>query len=150
MAFAPDGKLLATGSDGVVLWQVDESPGVTPTAVEPRGKAGATWARVKRDGRAPAETTFLPNYPNPFNPETWIPFDLRSSASVALTIHDSQGRVVRSLNLAERPAGTYRTRDRAAHWDGRNEHGETVSSGVYFVEMTVGDRRIMRRIALRK
>jgi flagellar hook assembly protein FlgD len=71
-------------------------------------------------------------------------------ATVAIAIHDIQGRVVRSLDLGERPAGTYRTRDRAAHWDGRNEHGEVVSSGVYFVEMTAGDRRFTRRIALRK
>ena len=88
--------------------------------------------------------------PQPLQPRDVDPLRSPQPATVAIAIHDIQGRVVRSLDLGERPAGTYRTRDRAAHWDGRNEHGEVVSSGVYFVEMTAGDRRFTRRIALRK
>ena len=98
----------------------------------------------------PTDTAFLPNYPNPFNPETWIPFELRNHAKVTISIHDAAGRIVRVLDLGERPAGPYVTRDRAAHWDGRNEQGESVSSGAYFVELVAGDYRATRRISLRK
>ena len=150
LRFSPDGTLMATGADGVLLWRVAESPGVTPTAVDPQGKAGATWAQVKGAALAPAETAFLPNYPNPFNPETWIPFDLKAAAKVSISIYDAEGRVVRRLDLGKRPAGEYRARGRAAHWDGRNEQGESVSSGVYFAELRAGDYRSTRRIALRK
>ena len=150
LAFSPDGTLLATGDRGVFLWGVTDSPTDIPTAVEPRGKARATWAQVKRAALTPSETAFLPNFPNPFNPETWIPFDLHESAGVTVSIHDAGGRVVRSLDLGEHPAGAYRTRDRAAHWDGRNEQGEFVSSGVYFAELTAGDYRDTRRITVRK
>ena len=149
MAYSPDGTLLANGLFGVFLWGVDNPPEV-PTAVDPRAKAGSTWAQVKGAALTPGQTAFLPNYPNPFNPETWIPFDLRAAAKVSISIHDAEGRLVRGLELGERPAGAYRTRDRAAYWDGRNEQGELVSSGVYFAEMIVGGRRSARRIALRK
>ncbi|MBT7100905.1 T9SS type A sorting domain-containing protein, partial [Candidatus Poribacteria bacterium] len=88
--------------------------------------------------------------PNPFNPETWIPFDLHARAEVTISIHDAEGRIVRRLDLGAYPAGTYRTRDRAAHWDGRNAQGELVSSGVYFVELRAGEYRSTRRIAVRK
>jgi len=150
MALSPDGTLLAAHDSGIRLWGLPASSVEGPTAVDPRGKAGSTWARVKLGALASKETAFLPNYPNPFNPDTWIPFDLQDAADVRITVHDVDGRVVRSLDGGHRPAGTYRTRGRAAHWDGRNEHGETVSSGVYFVEMLAGGRRITRRVALRK
>jgi hypothetical protein len=110
----------------------------------------ATWAQVKHAARTPTETAFLPNFPNPFNPETWIPFDLHDDAQVTISIRGADGSIVRSLDLGEHPAGTYRTRDRAAHWDGRNQHGEIVSSGVYFAELRAGDFRSTRRIAVRK
>ncbi len=150
LGFSPDGTLLATGDRGLFLWGVTDSPVDVPTAVEPQGKARATWAQVKQAALTPEATAFLPNFPNPFNPETWIPFDLRDHAQVTISIHDVAGRIVRRLDLGAYPAGTYRTRDRAAHWDGRNEQGEVVSSGVYFAELRAGDYRSTRRIALRK
>ncbi|MDE0087577.1 MAG: SMP-30/gluconolactonase/LRE family protein, partial [Candidatus Poribacteria bacterium] len=80
----------------------------------------------------PEETSLLPNYPNPFNPETWIPYQLAKPADVKLTIYDINGHVVRALDLGHQRAGIYRSRSRAAHWDGRNAQGEPVASGVYF------------------
>ncbi len=150
LGFSPDGTLLATGNMGLFLWGVTYPPIDIPTAVEPQGKARATWAQVRRAALAPSETAFLPNFPNPFNPETWIPFDLHARAEVTISIHDAEGRIVRRLDLGAYPAGTYRTRDRAAHWDGRNAQGELVSSGVYFVELRAGEYRSTRRIAVRK
>ncbi|MBT7805433.1 T9SS type A sorting domain-containing protein, partial [Candidatus Poribacteria bacterium] len=150
LAFSPDGTLLASGRYGVLLWRVADTAVVTATAVDPRGKADATWARVKQAALTADETVVLPNYPNPFNPETWVPFDLSENANVTVSVYDAEGRIVRRLDLGAYPAGTYRTRGRAAHWDGRNEQGEVVSSGVYFAELRAGDYRSTRRIALRK
>ena len=98
----------------------------------------------------PAETALLPNYPNPFNPETWIPYQLAKSADVALTIYDVRGVVVRRLALGHRPAGFYRSRGRAAHWDGRNALGEKVASGLYFYTFTAGDFTATGKMLIRK
>ncbi len=87
-----------------------------------------------------------PNYPNPFNPETWIPFQLYEVADVTITIYDAAGGTLRTLDLGQKAAGVYRKPDRAAYWDGRNEDGESVSSGVCFVELAAGDHRDLRRI----
>ena len=86
----------------------------------------------------PAETTLLPNYPNPFNPETWIPYHLAHAADVRLTIYDIKGTIVRQLDLGHQPAGYYADRSKAAYWDGRNENGESVASGVYFYQLRAG------------
>ena len=106
-----------------------------------------------RDGRIPEipeTTTLLPNYPNPFNPETWIPYQLADPADVTLTIYDINGRVVRNLDLGHQRAGMYHTRSRAAHWDGRNAQGEPVASGVYFYTLTAGDLSATRKLLIRK
>ena len=100
--------------------------------------------------RVPEETSLLPNYPNPFNPETWIPYQLAESADVTLTIYDLQGRVVRDLDLGHRRAGVYQHRSRAAHWDGRNAQGEPVASGVYFYTLKAGDFSATRKMLIRK
>ena len=99
---------------------------------------------------APEETALLANYPNPFNPETWIPYQLSKSADVSLTIYDIQGRVVRALDLGHQRAGTYHSRSRAAYWDGRNAVGEPVASGVYFYTLTTGDFSATRKMLIRK
>ena len=106
-----------------------------------------------RDGRIPEipETTaLLPNYPNPFNPETWIPYQLAKSADVTLTIYDINGHVVRDLDLGHQRAGIYRSQSRAAHWDGRNAQGEPVASGVYFYTLKAGDFTTTRKMLIRK
>ncbi|MBT7096389.1 T9SS type A sorting domain-containing protein, partial [Candidatus Poribacteria bacterium] len=89
-------------------------------------------------------------YPNPFNPETWIPFDLAESARVVLRIYDPRGRVVRTLDLGRLSPGRYRDRDRAAHWDGRDAAGSPAASGVYVVEITAGSYSARRKMVVRK
>ena len=88
---------------------------------------------------APTETALLPNYPNPFNPETWIPYRLATPADVSISIYASDGKLVRTLNLGHHPIGLYESRNRAAYWDGRNALGEPVASGVYFYTLTAGE-----------
>ena len=92
----------------------------------------------------------LANFPNPFNPETWIPYRLSELANVNIRIHDASGRHVRTLYLGTKPAGDYLTRSQAAYWDGRNDAGETVSSGLYFYTLQAGESHNTRRMNLVK
>ena len=98
----------------------------------------------------PKETTLLPNYPNPFNPETWIPYHLAREAEVAITIYDTKGTPVRRLALGNQAAGYYAERGKAAYWDGRNEDGETVASGIYIYQFLAGDYAASRRMVIVK
>ena len=98
----------------------------------------------------PTETVLLPNYPNPFNPETWIPYHLAESAAVTITICAANGNVVRTLALGHQSTGLYQRRSRAAYWDGRNELGEPVASGIYFYTLTVGNFISTRKMLIRK
>ena len=98
----------------------------------------------------PAETQLLPNYPNPFNPETWIPYRLAEDAFVTLIIYDRSGRVVRTLEVGHRIAAAYESRSKAVYWDGRNEVGERVASGVYFYHLSAGDYSATRRMVILK
>ncbi len=98
----------------------------------------------------PEETALLANYPNPFNPETWIPYQLAKPAEVTLTFYAANGAVVRTFALGHQAAGMYHTRSRATYWDGRNEVGEPVASGVYFYTLTAGDFSATRRMLIRK
>ena len=100
--------------------------------------------------RVPAETALFPNYPNPFNPETWIPYQLAEATDVTLTIYDVRGREVRRLALGHRPAGFYRSRGRAAHWDGRNQIGEKVATGLYFYTLTAGEFNATGKMIIQK
>jgi hypothetical protein len=92
----------------------------------------------------------LPNYPNPFNPETWIPYQLSDATRVQITIYDVHGRIVRILEVGHQPAGMYQSKGRAAYWDGRNSVGEPVASGVYFYTLTTGDFIATRQMLIRK
>ena len=98
----------------------------------------------------PTETALLPNYPNPFNPETWIPYDLAQDADVHIHIYNLKGESTRKLSLGFQAAGTYRTRARAAYWDGRNASGEPVASGVYFYTLQAGYFKATRRMLIIK
>jgi hypothetical protein len=96
------------------------------------------------------EDDLAANFPNPFNPETWIPYQLAADADVTLTIHALDGQLVRHLVLGYQIAGTYYSRSRAAYWDGKNDFGETVASGVYFYTLTAGDFSATRKMLIRK
>ena len=98
----------------------------------------------------PKETALLANYPNPFNPETWIPYQLATPAEVTLTVYDMNGKVVRRLAVGHRAAGMYQSRSRAAYWDGRNQLGEPVASGLYFYTLTAGEFTATRRMLILK
>ena len=98
----------------------------------------------------PTETVLLPNYPNPFNPETWIPYQLSAPADVNISIYAANRKLIRTLALGYQPVGMYESRSRAAYWDGRNALGEPVASGVYFYTLTAGDFTATRKMLIRK
>ena len=98
----------------------------------------------------PKETTLLPNYPNPFNPETWIPYRLAQDAFVTLTIYDGRGQIVRTLDVGYQSAAFYETRSKAIYWNGRNEFSEQVASGVYFYHLSAGDYSATRKMLIVK
>ena len=100
--------------------------------------------------RTVRETVLLQNYPNPFNPETWIPYHLSNDADVQLSIYDTKGVLVRQLDLGNQRAGYYTDRTKAAYWDGQNEMGEGVASGVYFYQLRASNHTSMRRMLVLK
>ena len=117
-------------------------------------------SRVFREGIAnlqrllvslrPEQTMVLTNYPNPFNPETWIPYQLARDAAVQIDIYTADGRTVRTLVLGHQPAGMYQDKSRAAYWNGCNQLGERVASGVYFYTFTAGDFTGTGKLLIRK
>ena len=98
----------------------------------------------------PEETTLMPNYPNPFNPETWIPYQLATPADITVAIHAADGRLVRTLAFGYQTAGVYKSKGRAAYWDGRNAQGEPVASGIYFYTLMAGDFTATRKLLIQK
>ena len=96
------------------------------------------------------ETKLLPNYPNPFNPDTWIPYQLSEASTVTVKIYDVTGSLVRTINVGHKPSGYYLTRERAIYWDGRNRNQEPISSGIYFYTLTAGDYTQTRRMVIVK
>jgi hypothetical protein len=107
-------------------------------------------ASLTEPPRIPKETVLLPNYPNPFNPETWIPYQLKTPTHVTLTIHDLHGRTVQTLEIGFQSAGLYQSRDRAAYWDGHNRYGEPVATGIYFCTLTADVFTATRRMLVNK
>ena len=98
----------------------------------------------------PQETRLLPNYPNPFNPETWIPYELAGGTDVRILIYDAKGRLIRRLKLGYQPEGYYTDRNRAAYWDGRNALGERVASGIYFYQLQTNESSALRKMLIVK
>ena len=98
----------------------------------------------------PEKTQLFANYPNPFNPETWIPYELAADTNVRITIYNTHGVMVRSLSLGHQSAGYYTGRDRAAYWDGRNALGEQVASGLYFYQLETDEMSLMRKMVILK
>ena len=136
----------------VTLQVIDVRGNITKqTFTVPVGDAVQAAAALQlRAMEVPRETALLPNYPNPFNPETWIPYQLATPADVTLRIYAVDGRLVRNLALGSLPAGRYQDRSRAAYWDGKNELGERVASGVYFYTLTAGEFTATRRLLISK
>jgi hypothetical protein len=104
---------------------------------------------IKKE-QIPLKFALLQNYPNPFNPETWIPYDLANSVNVKITIYDANGSVVRTLEVGNLPAGSYISRGQSSYWDGKNDAGEKVSSGLYFYKLTAGDFSAVKRMLMIK
>ena len=98
----------------------------------------------------PEKTVLLANYPNPFNPETWIPYHLANPSHVQITIYDTRGSIVRQLNLGHQREGYYTRRSRAAYWDGKNDVGERVASGVYFYQLQADQLSFLRKMVILK
>ena len=117
---------------------------------EPMYLRGIAVLEQLLDGLLPKETRLFANYPNPFNPETWIPYQLSEPAEVTLCIYSIDGTLVRTLELGYQPVGTYHSKNRAAYWDGQNEEGERVASGVYFYTLTAGDFTATRKMLIKK
>lgn len=138
--FSPDGKTLAiTTEDCVTLFDpkviYDQLPTLAP-------------ANTNLDDSL--HTELLANYPNPFNPETWIPYRLAQDAKVNLTIFNAEGHTVRNLAVGYKTAGVYETRNKAIYWDGRNDLGEQVTSGVYFYHLKAGNYSATKRMVVLK
>ena len=125
-----------------------------PLPIQIRSASGEIWTREIQLSvqPRPRPTTFaaLPNYPNPFNPETWIPYQLAQASDVTLRIYDATGQLVRTLVLGHQEADFYTTRDQSAHWDGRNASGEPVASGLYFYHLQAGKQHAMRKMLVLK
>ena len=98
----------------------------------------------------PKETALLPNYPNPFNPETWIPYRLANDTDVQIWIYDINGAWVRQLDLVHQRPGYYTDRSRAAYWEGRNAVGERVASGIYFYRLRADNMSSLRKMLILK
>jgi len=139
--FTPDGQYLITASlDGKVRgWQWRD----VVADVQPMGLKQLRWGSLKN-------AELLPSYPNPANPETWIPFTLHETAEVEIRIYDIAGNLVRTLRLGNKSPGAYLSKKQAAYWDGKNDNGEEISSGIYFYQMRVGDETFMRKAMLLK
>jgi len=90
------------------------------------------------------------NFPNPFNPETWLPYQLAESVPVTIRIFDLRGRIIRTLDFGNQQAGGYVTKDKAAYWNGRNDCGEHVSSGLYFYQLKAGEFSAIRKMVIMK
>jgi flagellar hook assembly protein FlgD len=92
----------------------------------------------------------LQNYPNPFNPDTWIPFKIATDASVTILIYNQKGQLIHTISLGQKAAGMYLSKDKAAYWDGKEQTGRLVSSGIYFYRLTAGDFQATRRMVILK
>ena len=118
--------------------------------IDARSLRGILFLQQLLTALTPKETALLANYPNPFNPETWIPYQLAKPADVTVHIYAADGKLVRTLALGHQVVGKYHQRSRAAYWDGNNAFGESVASGLYFYTLTAGDFTATRKMLIRK
>ena len=140
-----DGSILVSTDEigRYLIWDAKNLFFSLPYPVEPKGKKYVTLGQIKRN-------QLLQNFPNPFNPETWIPFRLADESDVMIRIYTPTGQLVRSLSAGIMSAGDYSSQSQAIHWDGRNDKGEAVSSGVYLYTIDAGDFSATRKMLIRK
>ncbi|RKU27373.1 hypothetical protein C6497_11535 [Candidatus Poribacteria bacterium] len=117
---------------------------------DPTYKNGILFLEQLLTALIPNKTALLPNYPNPFNPETWIPYQLSEAADVTIKIYSTDGLLIKNISLGHKQAGLYQDRTHAAYWDGKNELGEPVASGIYFYEFSTGHYSATKRMVIRK
>ena len=127
----------------VHIYNGTEDLEIVPFSVDPTGLAVTTFGKIRR-------TALLQNFPNPFNPETWLPYRLAADAPVNFRIYNVRGQQIRELDLGVQKAGDYLSREAAAYWDGRDEVGQNVSSGVYFYSLQADTFRATRRMLILK
>ena len=127
-----------------------QAQGMQPDGTDAKYQRGVLFLQYLLAVLTPKDTALLPNYPNPFNPETWIPYQLSVPAEVSVSIYAADGQLVRRLDFGYQSAGIYHIRGRAAYWDGRNAVGEAVASGVYFYTFTAGDFTATRKMLVVK
>ena len=137
LAFSPDGGRLAIAASDVLVWNLAELFDTFPP----------TTAEMQTVPLV-SQSALLPNFPNPFNPETWLPYILHRDADVQISVYDVQGNSVRFLEFGHRVAGSYDRHCNAAYWDGRNDAGEQVTSGIYFYTLQAGGFRATRKMVL--
>ena len=152
-AAAPSAKQPTAAMVNTWLQLAEENVSDTVRTSLPEGFSYARGVQVLEQlARAltPETTALFANYPNPFNPETWIPYQLSKPADVTISIYASDGSVVRTLALGHQAAGMFKSRSHAAYWDGKNETGESVASGLYFYTLIAGDFSATRRMLILK
>ena len=147
LRFAGEGEFMLIHNENSQQLEIYRTPDVLnvpePVVVEPQGRQLAQWGGIKRNA-------LLQNFPNPFNPETWIPFRLAHENDITIQIYSSTGQLVRRLSPGVMPAGDYSSQSEAIHWDGRNQTGEPVSSGVYLYTINAGDFTATRKMLIQK
>ncbi|MYF54790.1 T9SS type A sorting domain-containing protein [Candidatus Poribacteria bacterium] len=147
VSLSQDGSMLMSrdysNTDQYMIWDTTGSISHLPYVVEPKDRKIVTLGEIKRN-------RLLQNFPNPFNPETWIPFQLADNSNVTIQIYTPTGNLVRTLSLGVMAAGTYTSQSKAIHWDGRNNRGEPVSSGIYLYTINAGEFSATRKMLIMK
>ena len=143
-------QLSHTPTAAMVQQWLAQAQAMQPNGTDAKYQRGLLFLQYLLAVLTPKDTALLPNYPNPFNPETWIPYQLSVPAEVSVSIYAANGKLVRMLDFGYQPAGIYHIRGRAAYWDGRNAAGEAVASGVYFYTFAAGDFTATRKMLVVK
>ena len=144
-ALSQDATLLLSYAETgeIHIWDAQALLPSETVSVEPKGQQIVVFGAVK-------ENQLLQNFPNPFNPETYMPYQLAKPADVTLTIYAVDGKLIRTLALGQQTGGLYQSKSRAAYWDGKNQIGEPVASGLYFYSLTAGDFAATRKMIIHK
>ena len=144
------------GGNKLLILEFEALPnteGITSPLILDHVKLSENLSIIKNNGSItvlPSKSLLLQNYPNPFNPETWLPYQLAQDVPVTISIYNTKGQLIRTINLGNQNAGIYVTKDKAAYWDGRLSYGEKVTSGVYYYQLEAGEFRAARKMVIMK